>query len=516
MNSSFFNLANYFYKVCEKNKKHISIKYKDKEINYDQLNKLSNQVANYFLSKGIKSYDVVGIFNTKEILGYASMLACIKIGAIYTNIDIENPKIRLEKMFNICEPKLLVCDHKPSTLISSLSNKLNIDLLDLSEIKLYESFDDGNLEVSKGIIGSTPAYIMFTSGSTGTPKGVVISHANILSFLEWSINNYQITNNDVFAQVSPMYFDNSVFDFYTALFSGASLVPIKKEITNDLKELISLIDITKCSIWFSVPSFLVYLQTMKVLNDKTFQSIRIFMFGGEGFPKHELKKLYNLYKRQAKIINVYGPTEGTCICTSYEISENDFKEMNTLAPLGKINPNFEKIIIDENMNEVKEFEKGQLCLIGPNVALGYYNNIDRTVENFVQNPKIKTHKNLIYKTGDIVYEKDELIWFVGRVDNQIKHMGYRIELEEIEAALNSLEYINQSAVIYDRVNENYGKIIAYVASKKKITEHQIKNEIRNLLPKYMMPNIFHLQDKLPKNNNGKVDKKKLILEKKNS
>ena len=133
-------------------------------------------------------------------------------------------------MFNICEPKLLVCDHKPSTLISSLSNKLNIDLLDLSEIKLYESFDDGNLEVSKGIIGSTPAYIMFTSGSTGTPKGVVISHANILSFLEWSINNYQITNNDDFAQVSPMYFGNSVFDFYTALFSGASLVPIKKKL----------------------------------------------------------------------------------------------------------------------------------------------------------------------------------------------------------------------------------------------------------------------------------------------
>ena len=174
---------------------------------------------------------------------------------------------------------------------------------------MYESFDDGNLEVSKGIIGSTPD-ILCLHLSTGTPKGVVISHANILSFLEWSINNYQITNNDVFAQVSPMYFDNSVFDFYTALFSGASLVPIKKEITNDLKELISLIDITKCSIWFSVPSFLVYLQTMKVLNDKTFSKYKNFYVWGRGFPKHELKKLYNLYKRQAKIINVYGPTEG--------------------------------------------------------------------------------------------------------------------------------------------------------------------------------------------------------------
>jgi D-alanine--poly(phosphoribitol) ligase subunit 1 len=515
MSNSFFNLANYFYSVCEKHKSQISIKYKDEEINYDQLNKLSNQVANYFLSKGIKSYDVVGIFNTKEVFGYVSMLACLKIGATYTNIDEENPEIRLEKILRTSDPRLLVCDHKPSTLLSNSANKLNIDLIDLSEAKLFDLFDDKNLEISNHIIGSTPAYVMFTSGSTGTPKGVVISHANILSFIAWSINKYQITSNDSFAQVSPMYFDNSVFDFYTALFSGASLVPIKKEITTNLIELIALIDIIKCTIWFSVPSFLVYLQTMKALNDKTFQSIRIFMFGGEGFPKTELKKFYHLYRHNAKIINVYGPTEGTCICSSYEISDNDFKEMNTLAPLGKINPNFEKIIVDKNMNEVKEFEKGELCLIGPNVALGYYNDIDKTMQSFIQNPKIKTHKDLIYKTGDIVYEKDELLWFVGRVDNQIKHMGYRIELEEIEAALNSLEYINQSAVIYDRVNENYGKIIGYVATKKKITEHQIKNEIRNLLPKYMIPNIVNVQDKLPKNNNGKVDKKKLILTQKN-
>ena len=152
--------------------------------------------------------------------------------------------------------------------------KLNIDLIDLSEAKLFDLFDDKNLEISNHIIGSTPAYVMFTSGSTGTPKGVVISHANILSFIAWSINKYQITSNDSFAQVSPMYFDNSVFDFYTALFSGASLVPIKKEITTNLIELIALIDIIKCTIWFSVPSFLVYLQTMKALNDKTFQSSR--------------------------------------------------------------------------------------------------------------------------------------------------------------------------------------------------------------------------------------------------
>ena len=120
-------------------------------------------------------------------------MACIKIGAIYTNIDIENPKIRLEKMFNICEPKLLVCDHKPSTLISSLSNKLNIDLLDLSEIKLYESFDDGNLEVSKGIIGSTPAYIMFTSGSTVLQRSSNFTCKHIKFF---RVEHKQLSDNE--------------------------------------------------------------------------------------------------------------------------------------------------------------------------------------------------------------------------------------------------------------------------------------------------------------------------------
>ena len=130
MNYSFFNLANLFYKVSKKNKNKIAIRYKEKEINYDQLNKLSNQIANYFLSKGVKSYDVVGIFNTKELLGYASMLACLKIGEIYTNIDEENPIIRLEKILTRCEPKLLITDCKPSIAILDVANKLNVELID--------------------------------------------------------------------------------------------------------------------------------------------------------------------------------------------------------------------------------------------------------------------------------------------------------------------------------------------------------------------------------------------------
>lgn len=508
---NYFNLASCFYDASDAYKNEISLRYKNKNITYKAFNELSNKIANFLLNKDVKPYDVVGIFNTKEVNGYAAMLACLKIGATYTNIDEENPLVRLEKILHTCQPKLLISDHLPSSLIKVVASDLNIDLVDFSSCDLLERFDDKNLETSRQIIGSTPAYIMFTSGSTGTPKGVTISHASILSFLGWSIDRYDVTPKDRFAQVSPMYFDNSVFDFYTALFSGASLVPIKKETTTNLPELIDLVDSMKCTIWFSVPSFLVYLQTMRALNDKTFQSIRVFTFGGEGFPKGELKKLYKLYGNKAKLINVYGPTEGTCICSSYDISQKDFEDMKTLAPLGSINPNFEYLIVDENMQEVQGGEKGELCLVGSNVALGYYNDLEKTSQNFIQNPIIKTHKDIIYKCGDIVYEKDGLLWFAGRVDNQIKHMGYRIELEEIESALNGLNFINQSAVLYDRVKANYGKIIAYVATKEDISEVQIKNELHDLLPEYMMPNIIEIKNELPKNANGKVDKKILRI-----
>lgn len=504
---SYFNLAEAFYNVSEQNRQNVAIAYENHYITYQELNKSSNQLANHFLSLGIKKQDVIGIFNTKDILGYASMLACLKIGAIYTNIDEENPLARLEKILTTCQPKLLISDHEPNDVIVNAASDLKIKLINLYSDHAYKHQDDNNLTLSKDIIGSNPAYIMFTSGSTGTPKGVTISHANILSFLAWSTLRYEITSNDRFAQVSPMYFDNSVFDFYTALFSGASLAPINKDITKKPLELVNLVDTLECTIWFSVPSLLVYLLTMRVLTKDVFKKIRIFTFGGEGFPKGELNKLYQLYKERASLINVYGPTEGTCICSSYTISAKDFDDMNNLAPLGIINPNFDYIIVDKDMQSIQSGEKGELCLIGPNIGLGYYNDIDRTSTSFIQNPLIKTHRDIIYRTGDIVYQKNKMLWFAGRSDNQIKHMGYRIELEEIESALHGIPYINQSAVIYNRINSNYGKIVAFIATHTNTTEAQIKKDLQNSLPDYMIPNIIEIKTELPKNPNGKVDKK---------
>jgi len=495
-----YNLATLFYDISDQNRNRPAIRYNQRVYNYRELNIISNKIANFLLDRGVSSYDVVAILGTKTVFNYAIMLACLKIGAIYTNIDIENPTQRIDKIIDICKPKILISD----TEISLSPNILKIDF------EIISSYSDNNLEISSNITGNNPAYIMFTSGSTGTPKGVTVSHLNILNFLHWSINRYGITPYDVFAQVSPLYFDNSVFDFYTALFSGASLVPIKKTLLTEPIALVNYIDKHKCTILFSVPSLLVYLLTMRVLQKDNLKAIRIISFGGEGFPKTELKKLYDLYSDRVKFINVYGPTEGTCICSSYDISLKEFENLQTLAPLGVINPNFRYYIVDENLKEVEVGRKGELIIAGPNVSLGYYNDIDRTKESFIQNPFITTHRDIVYKTGDIVYEKDGLLYFVGRVDNQIKHMGYRIELEEIENVINSIDNVAQCGVIYHRkVNSNYGKIVAFIQVENSLTLEYIKSILTQKLPPYMLPNKIIILDELPKNQNGKIDRRKL-------
>ena len=506
------NLGSLFDRVAGANADNPAIAFTDQSVSYQDLNFFSNQVANFLLSEGVQARDVVCILNTKTLLGYASMLACLKIGAIYANLDETNPPNRLAKIFSTCRPKILICDHVEGASIVGAANQDEIPVVGESDLNVITEMPGSPPELATPVTGSNPAYIMFTSGSTGTPKGVLISHDNLLSFISWSVSRFSITPADKFAQISPLYFDNSVFDFYTAFFSGATIVPVSREVTKDPVRLIDLIDSQQCTIWFSVPSMLVYLQTLRLLHDGNLTSIRNFIFGGEGYPKRELKNLYNRYSSRALLTNVYGPTEGTCICSAHDITAADVNDLSTLAPLGPINENFDYAILNEHLVPVEPGEKGELCIAGPNIARGYYADPDRTATSFIQNPFVSAYSETVYRTGDLVYEKNGKLWFAGRVDNQIKHMGYRIELEEIESALNGLPAVIQSAVIYKRENERYGKIIAFVSVVARDDEQHLKAALAEHLPSYMIPSVIIIKKTLPKNQNGKVDRKLLSNE----
>jgi D-alanine--poly(phosphoribitol) ligase subunit 1 len=507
-----YNLGVQFYEVAEQYSRKTALKYPDGSIlNYNQLNETSNQAGDFLLENNLKKGDVIAIFNEKTSLAYSLMLGCLKTGMIYTNLDISSPWPRIEKILHTCEPKAIFFDQAENNIIEeckkSFPSVQSFNLADVDLQKEISSRHKKNLELSYEVHGGDAAYIMFTSGSTGFPKGAVMSHNNLLNFIQWGRRTFNINPDDIFTNANPIYFDNSVFDFYTSLFNGATLVPLSHALVKNARALVKAINESQCTIWFSVPSLLVYLLTTKALSKEDFKHIRRISFGGEGFPKNKLKQLYDLFGERVTLFNVYGPTECTCICSSYTISADDFKNMNELAPLGYIAPNFGYEILPLDKNNI---HFGELALTGPCVGLGYYNDPDRTGKAFVQNPNRKFHQ-LMYKTGDVVERAlNGYLHFRGRVDNQIKHMGYRIELEEVEAAFSSLHYINEVGVIYEKINAELGQIKAFVSINENNKDNEIiLGDIRKLLPPYMIPRVIRILQTLPKNANGKIDRKQL-------
>ena len=507
-----YNLGLKFYEVAATYSNKAALQYPSAETyTYAQLNRLSNKIARFLLSQGISKGNVVAIFNEKSPEAFSLMLGCLKIGAIYTNLDTTSPWMRLEKMISTCLPEIIFFDTSDSSIKKEVNKHLAaiacIELQDADFKKSLDVYADEDLNETFRIDGNNPAYIMFTSGSTGFPKGAVMSHSNVLNFIQWGRQTFEVTEEDIFTNANPVYFDNSVFDFYTSIYSGATLVPLAHDLVKNAKQLVEAINQSKCTLWFSVPSLLVYLLTTKALSKNDFKNIKRISFGGEGFPKNKLKQLFDLLGDRITLYNVYGPTECTCICSSYIITEKDFANMNELAPLGFMAPNFSYEILPLDNNNINF---GELALIGPCVGLGYYNNFDRTATSFVQNKNSK-FSQMMYKTGDVVERASNgYLHFRGRVDNQVKHMGYRIELEEVEAAFSTLSYVNEAGVLYEKLTTELGQIKAFVSISDAAKDSTvIIDDLKKLLPAYMVPRSVIILPVLPKNSNGKIDRKQL-------
>ena len=471
-------------------------------ITYAQLAELSKRIATSLLGLGVTSGSVVAMFHDKSPQAFAAILACLRLGVIYTVLDPDSPWVRLHKILGTCRPNIIVngfsnCPYKSE--IEEAGFGQPIQLQDLSDLSSVETLPD-----MRKIAGSAPAYIMFTSGSTGIPKGAVMSHANLLWFIQWSRERFAISPSDVLTNVNPVYFDNSVFDFYSAVFNGATLVPFTSDQVKDPRALVRLVNDAACTIWFSVPSLLVYLLTTRAFRPADLPNIRKIVFGGEGFPKGKLKQLYDTFGHRADLENVYGPTECTCICSAHTIGLRDFDDMQNLATLGALSQNFDFEILPLDATDPTF---GELFLRGPQVGLGYYNDSTRTTGSFIQNPTHDLYTDIGYRTGDLVKLDDRgFLHFKGRADFQVKHMGYRIELEEIEAAFSTLNDVQECAVIYEKMAEGMGRIVAFVAAASSTSPADLVERVAAIVPAYMVPRQVRVLDMLPKNANGKIDR----------
>ena len=490
-----------FREIVAQHAEHPALRYPEtgERVSYAELNHLADRVAAAIHAQGLRPGEVAVFFHDKSPVAYAAMLACLRLGVIYVNLDPDSPWERLHRILATCRPRLVVNAFTVLPFAAELAAEGHDIVLHLHALP-----DAGIAPADAHFSGSHPAYIMFTSGSTGMPKGAVMSHANLLGFIAWAQNRFAITPDDVLTNVNPIYFDNSVFDFYTAIFSGAALVPATAEQVRDTRRLVRLVNEAGCTIWFSVPSLLVYLLTTRALVATDFPAMRKIVFGGEGFSKRKLRQLHELFGERAALENVYGPTECTCICSAHTVGVADFDDMQALAPLGLLAENFDYEILPQDDADP---DFGELFLRGPQVGLGYYNDPERTARAFVQNPRHEHYADIGYRTGDLV-QRDTKGWlhFRGRADYQIKHMGSRIELEEIEAAFNSLPAVKECAVVYQTLGEGLGQILAFVAAHAAVAPADLLKQVAAIVPVYMVPRRVTLIDPLPKNANGKIDR----------
>ncbi|MEO1060705.1 MAG: amino acid adenylation domain-containing protein [Actinomycetota bacterium] len=479
----------------------------DGRVSHADLDGATNRVARHLRSLGVGRRDVVAVYAEKELATYSVLLGAMKLGAVVTTLDDHTAHHRFLRKIRTASPAVLVVDRALPAALVDRCRQHGVRVVDLGELWHASLADDpGPLEDTALVTGTDPAYIMFTSGSTGAPKGAVMTHANLVNFAGWARQELGIGPGDVLTGVNPIYFDNSVFDLYASVLNGAAVAPISADIARRPADLVTEVERRGCTVWFSVPSLLVYLTTMRALDPDRLPTIRAFVFGGEGYPKSELRKLHDLYGERAELVNVYGPTECTCICSAHRVVRTDLGDDVGLVPLGRIAPNFACVVADEEGHDVGDGEVGELVLYGPNVGLGYYGEPELTERAFPVRPGAQPFVERGYRTGDLVRrDADGLLHFVGRADNQIKRMGYRIELEEIEAALDALPDVHEALVVHRR-NGRFDQLVAIVGAAAGADPEVLAAQLAERVPAYLRPDRIRIVATLPKNRNGKIDR----------
>jgi len=426
-------------------------------------------------------------------------------------MDAKSPEQRLRYIVEDCQPAVIICSPETHVSVQSLvdgwiSGKRPIVIVLGSE-------EIERQQVSLPPIGNIQddlAYIFYTSGSTGKPKGVMITHGNLINFVEWAADCFQVAEDDIIANHAPLHFDISGFDIYASFKKGATLVLVPPELSLFPAKIVNLIEQEKITIWQSVPSILVHMAKMGALQENTMPSLKKIIFIGEVFPTPFLIRWMKTFPKK-EFINFYGPTECTIGCAYYPIKEVP-EDSTTAIPLGRAAKNMEMFALKEDDSLANVGEIGELCIRGPTVSPGYWNNKEKTEKAFVVDPLFPHLNGKIYKTGDLVEAlPEEMFTFRGRKDSQIKFMGYRIELGEIESALYSLGYVKEAAVIYLSSDEK-SEIVAFVALNRESSPGQIKDDLKKKIPSYMIPRTITIKDALPLNSSGKIDRVKLRQE----
>jgi D-alanine--poly(phosphoribitol) ligase subunit 1 len=512
-----FNLSYPFFLHSRRSSENVALWIDGKTWTYGEVGAFAQRIAAWLAAPGARPPQRIGILASRSFETYAGILGTSWSGAAYVPISTKWPEERLVGIFERTDLDALIVDAAGAELVSAgvmqsapkrilapagflapaAFKECGIDCVPFDALPDFDPTDEPRTRDADSL-----AYIMFTSGSTGAPKGVMVSVGNVRAFVDALQSRYRFQPDERVAQPSEVSFDNSVFDLFNAWEVGAALYVVP---AGQLVGPLRFLQDNEITVWYSVPSFAVLMHRMKMLRPESLPALRYSAFCGEPLPRHTAEAWMGAASNSI-VDCLYGPTEATVACTGDRFSdEAHVTESRGIISIGNPFLSTQTAIIDPDRNFLPRGVEGELVLAGLQVAQGYFKDEPLTAERF---PTIGGGR--WYLTGDRAIE-DEAGRFhhLGRLDNQVKIQGFRVELEEVEAHLRTASGSDSVAVVAWPVR--YGtaeRLIAFVSGVS-MPMAEVSNRLKRTLPAYMVPARIHELESIPMSSNGKIDRKEL-------
>jgi len=491
-----------FEEQVERTPDNVAVVFEDQQLTYRELNARANQLAHYLQKLGVGSEVLVGICVEPSLEMVISVLSTLKAGGTFVPLDPTYPKERLTFMIEDAQPLVLLIQQRLASRLPK--HKAKVVCLDSEWEAIAQKSHENpiNLIASKNL-----AYVIYTSGSTGKPKGIMNSHCALCNQVFWRATTLKLTEIDRVLQIASFSFDPWLLSF-CALLRGAQLFLLRLERYQNSTYLVQLIAKKKISILMGVvPSFLQVLLQEEGIEDCNY--LRLVTYGGETMPA-ELQERFFALLNNVDLYNNYGPTEACISATCWKCQRESNQR---IIPIGRPIANTHIYILDNYLQPVPIGIPGELHIGGTGLARGYLNQPDLTALKFILNPFSNEPGARLYKTGDLVrYLPDGNVEFLGRIDQQVKIRGCRIELTEIEAVLGQHPNVCETVVVVQQNSVSNKRLVAYVVPNQEtmqFTSSELHSFLKQKLPKYMVPSTFVLLKSLPLTPNGKVDRRAL-------